>query len=261
MATVYEEFNAYIHTFTQGRRRMKMEDEYRCVRVCQQQTASKAERDKAMTELIKYHTVYLSSIALDVLSLGTSNNSNGVASIDIFDFLQTATMKFIEKVGTFELERGLRLTTHYSRDVRTTLQRELIRYGHQMVQGTALMQQVSYKIYKLREARARVLGREVEIPEILQEILDNTGHTEQFIKDTLTFTSMQYDSIDAHDGDIRDNNGITLHAEEPVSDVAQIVLQIVREKLDLNPEDMEQLYAFLYNLTPLPPTLKARLKS
>jgi DNA-directed RNA polymerase specialized sigma subunit len=232
-------FVKLVHKVTKGRQRMPAELERECVRKYQE-TGSKT----ALQTLIEYHTVYLANLVYTIYP--KDGNYHGLTPMDL---LSQAILRFIEKLDDFNLEEGKRLTTYYTREVKTTLQRYMLKYDMMVQQGTPLMQQITYKIHKAINEKTMEQGYPARMEDVAEQVAEETNHTVDFI-----YQSWQYLSSWCHPSadtdthrtltgsDVYDDEDADLEAD---GDLIQLSLDILQEKLELDHEDMQELKQFL----------------
>lgn len=113
-----------------------------------QTTTSEARRTFVLGELIAYNAASFAAIALNVY-----HSTRGAKRIEPVDLLQEAIKVFIRKLDGFDPNKGARLITYYTRDVKTTLQRYVASNAMDIRQGSVYLRSIAAQISSVvREA-------------------------------------------------------------------------------------------------------------
>ncbi|MGD9697563.1 sigma-70 family RNA polymerase sigma factor [Acinetobacter sp.] len=111
------------------------------------------EKDYAQTELIAYNALPIVNIALDVYHSFPNGHKT-----DLMDLVQTGIEKFIKILPNFKPAKA-RLITFYSRDLKTAMQRYVMRYSTSIAQGSVYLQHLAGKRAKVRADLEQELKR------------------------------------------------------------------------------------------------------
>lgn len=210
-----------------------------------QQAETPDARQAAQTDLLAWHAAYLASLAADVV-----HSVRGGDNLDILDVLQEGVVRFFEKIETYDLDQTVRLTTWYSRDVKTTMQRFANDTSFPVRQGSVFLQSVAYRVTKFVESYHTQHATE---PTITQ-IADDVGESEATVADALEYTKINTTEIP----EIFGSNDTTDSPPHPIDEI----LTLLEHKLDALTFSERQLvttYA-IQNGVELPPDLQFKLK-
>jgi len=209
------------------------------------QTHDPDQRDTARSGLLAWHAAYLSSIAIEVY-----NSVRGAKNIEILDILHEGVIRFFEKIDTYDLAQDTRLTTWYTRDVKTAMQRFVFDQAFSVRQGSVFLQSVAYQIRRYTEEYLQQYGKRPTVSH-LAEVLDQT---ESSISEAREFTKIQTDPIP----EVFGSDTPPESANSPIDDL----LSVLESKLQ--PLDFEDRVLIVYAIqhgTELPPDLQYELKS
>jgi DNA-directed RNA polymerase specialized sigma subunit len=234
------EFTKVLHRLSNGKQRMEAVHELECITTYQ--TGTDVEKKKALTELTQYHMVYLAKLVR-----GIYPNDNKYHGLSHLDLLQVAVLRFIEKLDDYDIDSGYRLTTFYTREIKTTLFRYLQKYDQLIPQGTPLMQQVVFKVHKIMNDLTADAGRPVDFEEAMPTLVKEIPHTEEFIK-----KSWLYMDVWCHPTEYIDQFkaiGVTTDSgdteeeleEQQDGEIIQMSLDILQLKADLSKEELDEV--------------------
>lgn len=222
-----QEFSDLVFKLTQGRRNMDADEERQCVMIVQQYWGDKdhPKYQDALSTLIQFHTVYLAKIVLAI-----ANYVQLGSSVEYADLLQIAITKFIEKLDPekFNIESGNRLTTYYTRDVRTAVARAIADMSLPVRQGTPLMQQIAYRVARASDAMAKSSEHEVSMDDVITHVAEDMEHSEEFVRLALVCTRPEYTSLDEPGADlVQSLPGVDGERE----DFGDLLLEVLQQKL------------------------------
>jgi len=237
-----KEFVQNIHNITKGKSKIPVDLEYKLTTIYLNETSSAAAKAAALRELVEYHTVYLANIVLRVYPKTSAKHN-----VTTNDLLQVAILRFIEKLQDYKPDSGFRLTTYYTREITTTLSRHMQRYDQVVQRGSPLMQQVAYKVHRIMLDASAKEGREIELDEVLDEIVEKTGHTPEFILNAYHTTSPTILQEGTDGIELVEDIDEEKHIEDILnsSDLVKISLERIAEKIDLSEEETLSVLAFM----------------
>jgi len=231
------EFTKVLHKLSAGKQRMEAGHELECMTAFL--TGTDAEKRTALKELTQYHMVYLAKLVR-----GVYPNDNKYHGLSHLDLLQVAVLRFIEKLEDYKLDSGYRLTTYYTREIKTTLFRYLQKYDQLIPQGTPLMQQVVFKIHKIMNDLTAEAGRPMDFEESLPVLVAKIPHTEEFIKKSWLYMDVwchPTEYIDQFKAVGTPTDGTGEGAEGPDGEIIQMTLEILQLKASLSKYELEEV--------------------
>jgi DNA-directed RNA polymerase specialized sigma subunit len=183
----------------------------------------------AKEELLAYNALAIVGLALEVF------HSFPLAHrMDPMDLVMPGVVEFFRKLDTFDPKRGTRLITHYTRDVKTKMQRTALRYAAIIPQGSVYLQHLGSKQVRVRKELSQKLGR----PSTLEEeasALNTRVKTLKLIERCTQIQMMNMDEID-------------IEVQFKDKSVVDELSEILRTKFHfLSENDFQDLYLNLYN--------------
>jgi DNA-directed RNA polymerase sigma subunit (sigma70/sigma32) len=226
-----QQFDAWVFELYQGNRNISREREYELI--YQYQNGNAEERQAALDELVSYNVLPILSLALRVYH-AYPNAKNTYLSLK--DYVLTGIVAFIAKLDTFDITKGYRLITYYSRDVLTHMQRLVMRYGDAVPRGSVYLQMIAGRLARIFDGLISDNGDEPHIGELSEQL----GVSESTVQ-------MVYDHIYGYRQISLNTPEFEPEVEIPTAEVADSInedymrfMSIVRSKLHFLSNDQYQ---------------------
>jgi len=212
--------DTWVQQVSGGRSRISREEERRLINLYKNGTPE--EREYAKAELLAYNVLPIVNIALEVY-----HSFPNAYRMDVHDLIHRGVEVFLDKLDKFDPEKA-RLITFYSRDIKTQMQRMVMRYATAIPQGSVFLQHIAGK-------RSRIYGQlmqELEREPTDDEVAEVLGIKTSTLQMADRYTSIKFHSLPGLE--FEDASG-------SYSLEARKLLLILRDKLDfLDDEEFER---------------------
>jgi len=197
--------NKWIQEVSKGRSHIPLELETSLISIYQT-AEGKNEKTEALNTLLSYNASSIASIVLSVY-----HSTRGAENIELQDLLQEAITIFIRKVERFKHDKGARLITYYTRDIRTSIQRYIASNAMNIRQGSVYLQSIATQISVLK--RELDTGDDVQLTQ--NQIAERLGISTKTIAMVEQFTGVIVTDLKdtmSHPSDsIGDDSSISAH--------------------------------------------------
>jgi len=215
------DLDAWIKEVSGGKSRISRDEEKRLIHLYKNGTLE--EREYAKAELLAYNVLPIVNIALEVY-----HTFPNAYRMDIHDLIHRGVEVFLSKLDKFDPEKA-RLITFYSRDVKTQMQRMVMKYATAVAQGSVFLQHIASKKSKVYQNLQQKLNREPTDEEVAEAL----GIDLSTLKIVDRYTLIKFQNLPEPDY-------TNIAFKESLE--AKKLLSILREKLEfLTDEEFEQL--------------------
>lgn len=247
----------WIQDVSQGKSHI-LPDLERDLIIVYQDPPDQGAQDTALRELLAYNASSLASIVL-----GVYHSARGAKNIEVVDLLQEAVAVFVKKLDTFDLGKGVRLITYYTRDVRTMAQRYIAAHAMNVRQGSVYLQGIAAKVSEARRDAESSTGQRAG----LAEVANRLGISERTLAMVDEFTSITVTPIDERLGydsgiDDYDSDDDDYTSDARSSKGVYLLFEVLTKKLGakISEEESKQVLISLSLGEDIPLALLKRIK-
>jgi len=236
------DLNKWIKEVSQGKSRISREEEIYLV--TKYTLGSQKERQDAETRLVQYNVLPIASIALEVHHRFPNGNK-----VDPLDLVQVGIDTFLKKIPRFDPVRKVRLITFYTRDVKTHMQRFVMRYAKSIADGSVYLQGLASK----RSNAIKALEQELNRKPTCDEIAEHMKVSSRTLESVDRYTDIRIEPI-------LDNDYSLQKVHYPDQTPLMKMLSIMKVKLEfLTEQEFDDLVYYLSTGKPPDKTVIAKV--
>lgn len=213
-----EELDAWVKKMSRGKKRLPKQTELELFALYKEGTEK--EREAAKAELLEYNILPIVSLALNVKHSFPSANR-----MDVMDLIGRGIEVFLFMLPKFDPSKA-RLVTYVTRNIKTQMQRLVMKYALSLPIGSVYLQHLAYRRSLARKALEQELGR---APNEKEEA-DYMEVSTETLKSITLFTEINVNSLEDLKVDVRNESSTELTEEAHLEEAALLGSRIpVRE--------------------------------
>ena len=235
------ELNDWIRQVSGGKSRIPLDEEIRLFDFYKD--GNLAQREYAKNELLAYNVLPIVNIALEVYhSFPTAHK------VEVMDLVHRGVEVFLNCLDKFNPGKA-RLITFYTRDVKTHMQRFVMRYSTSIVQGSVYLQHLAGRRTKVRQELEQELNRwptDKEIAERMDVSMRTLGSIDMY-------TSIAVDSVPGIEN---------MNVETGQASIFDQLMDILREKFSfLDEYEFNEMVSALYFADPVDENIMGKIQT